>query len=125
MVHGTPPWTEWQTMFDDKPGTQSGSKTAKWFQLRRLLLLTSVAGLAGAALIVGPPSGTGRDLPSISVAAHAGESLSRPAGFADVVEKVKPAVISVRVKIDNGLSAGGDEENGLPFRPGSPLDRFF
>src|SRR5262249_42404079 len=27
---------------------------------------------------------------------------SKPAGFADVVEKVKPAVVSVRVKIDAG-----------------------
>ncbi len=48
----------------------------------------------------------------------------RPVGFADIVEKVKPAVISVRVKLERPASAGpGDDD--LPFPPGSPFERFF
>jgi serine protease Do len=42
----------------------------------------------------------------------------------DIVEKVKPAVISVRVKVDGGartMSFDGDS----PFPPGSPMERFF
>jgi serine protease Do len=96
---------------------------------RRLALsATTIAGLGAAALLVAP------NLPSVDLfagSAHA-QNLSneaqqlpqRPVGFADIVEKVKPAVISVRVKMertDNSMS--GDEE--LPFPPGSPFERFF
>jgi len=48
-------------------------------------------------------------------------------GFADLVAKVKPAVISVRVKLDEGPTLSADDEggDGLPFPPGSPMDKFF
>src|SRR5262249_6435770 len=45
-------------------------------------------------------------------------------GFADIVEKVKPAVISVRVKIDQPTQPGLSDDD-LPFPPGSPFERFF
>jgi serine protease Do len=48
----------------------------------------------------------------------------RPMGFADIVEKVKPAVISVRVKIDRPAESGLSDDD-LPFPPGSPFERFF
>jgi serine protease Do len=43
-------------------------------------------------------------------------------GFADVVEKVKPAVVSVRVKIDAGRRTGSSKESSA--RPDSLLRRF-
>ena len=52
------------------------------------------------------------------------------AGFADLVAKVKPAVIAVRVKLDEPQSAVEDEEdqgdngNG-DIEPGPPMERFF
>jgi serine protease Do len=48
-------------------------------------------------------------------------------GFADLVAKVKPAVISVRVKMTEGptLSSDSGDDDGLPFPPGSPMDKFF
>jgi serine protease Do len=47
-----------------------------------------------------------------------------PVGFADVIERVKPAVVGVRVKIEE--TAQSDEpRQKSPFAPGSPLDRFF
>ena len=49
----------------------------------------------------------------------------RPVGFADIVEKVKPAVISVRVKIDRPSESGLSGDDDLPFPPGSPFERFF
>ena len=87
---------------------------------RRLVLLASTAGL-GIAVMLGAPA-TIPNLPTLSTAALA-QSAQRPAGFADIVEKVKPAVISVRVKLDEGPQTSNDE--GLPFPPGSPFDRFF
>jgi hypothetical protein len=45
-------------------------------------------------------------------------------GFADIVEKVKPAVISVRVRIDVGGSLVDDGSEPLSSQE-SPLERFF
>ena len=49
----------------------------------------------------------------------------RPVGFADIVEKVKPAVISVRVKIDRPAASNSSSDDDLPFPPGSPFEKFF
>jgi serine protease Do len=46
-----------------------------------------------------------------------------PPSFADVVDKVRPAVVSVRVQGAVGTVASPDNFFDLP--PGSPLDRFF
>ena len=66
---------------------------------RRLALLASVAGLGAFALLAGPgfyrPAGLDFGAPP---ARAAEATLPHPAGFADIVAKVKPAVISVRVK---------------------------
>src|SRR5262249_61274507 len=56
--------------------------------------------------------------------ADAAENAQRPVGFADLVEKVKPAVISVRVKMDAGAKMMGFEGD-LPFPPNSQMERFF
>jgi serine protease Do len=54
--------------------------------------------------------------------AHA-QNAQRPVGFADIVEKVKPAVISVKVKMNaSGEAFSLNEEN--PFR-GTPFEDFF
>ena len=47
-----------------------------------------------------------------------------PVGFADIVEKVKPAVISVRAKMERPADAGLSSDE-LPFPPGSPFEHFF
>ena len=47
-----------------------------------------------------------------------------PVGFADIVERVKPAVVGVRVKIEEAAQSDEPRQKS-PFAPGSPLDRFF
>jgi serine protease Do len=64
----------------------------KPFPARRLALLASAAGLAIAVVAVGTSGFNTPNLPSAIAAAHA-ETIQRSAGFADVVEKVTPAVI--------------------------------
>src|SRR5271155_3017310 len=98
--------------------------------VRRIgLLATTIAGLGAAAFFVAPSLTP--DSAFFAAPAHA-QNLSqeaqklgqRPVGFADIVAKVKPAVISVRVKIDKpATSSPSSDEN--PFPPGSPVDRFF
>ena len=65
---------------------------------RRSLLLASVFGLALTGFSVGQIV-----IPHISTPAFAQISTDRPANqysFADVVERVRPAVVSVKVKVD-------------------------
>src|SRR5438876_5402271 len=93
-----------------------------YFSVRRLALLAGVAGLATAVFLTAP--GFAPNLaPTAGSFAYA-QNVQRPVGFADIVETVKPAVISVRVKIDGGARLMGFENNA-PLPPGSPMDRFF
>src|ERR1700758_1906448 len=83
---------------------QSRTPTAvpqKTLKPRRLALLASVAGLGMAILVAGTGGNYGLNLPAWTASAHAAEAIAQtPPGFADLVSKVKPAVISVRVRID-------------------------
>jgi serine protease Do len=93
---------------------------------RRAVLLASVAGLGLGALFLSPGQVPQPVLPGLTSAqaqnvTQEAQTVSRPVGFADVVEKVKPAVISVRVKVENSPQVMGLEGDGVP--PG--LERFF
>ncbi|MBI3434733.1 MAG: Do family serine endopeptidase [Proteobacteria bacterium] len=103
------------------------SPTRQILSARRMVLLASAAGLAITVLAAGPA--TYRQLAPSSwfTAAQAAESPQPNAGFADLVAKVKPAVVSVRVKISKpAKTASTDEGDSIPpFEPGSPLEKFF
>ena len=100
-----------------------GSKSAGGFSARRLVLLgTTILSLGAAAAIVAPSVS-----PQTALAQNVtqqAQTVARPIGFADVVEKVKPAVISVRVKKDASAQLSSDDGES-PFGPGSPFERFF
>src|SRR5689334_13993914 len=90
---------------------------------RFVLLATTVAGLGAAAIVVTPELNLSASYPS-AVAQNLSEQahkLQAPVGFADIVEKVKPAVISVRVKVDGASQTNGLGTNDVP--PG--LREFF
>jgi serine protease Do len=97
---------------------------------RRLTLLASAAGLGVAMLAAGPGGYVPMSLPAWASSARAAETtMAHPAGFADLVAKVKPAVISVRVKLDEPAKMmsmnGNDDDKVIPFAPGSPMEKFF
>ncbi len=99
---------------------------------RIALLATTIAGIGAMALAVAPNTAPKTNLfgNPFAISAQA-QNLSEkvqqlpqhPVGFADIVEKVKPAVISVRVKMERPASSLSDDD--LPFPPGSPFERFF
>jgi len=95
----------------------------------RLALLGSVAVLGAAVLVAGPAGYL--PMPVWSTSAHAADATSSaPTGFADLVTKVKPAVISVRVKIDEtanmaSMTEDNEDSRAVPFAPGSPMEKFF
>ena len=95
---------------------------------RVALLATTIAGF-GAAAFLAPYAAPRADF--FSAPAHAQnltqqaqQLAQKPVGFADIVEKVKPAVISVRVKMERPAEVGPSSDE-MPFPPGSPFERFF
>jgi serine protease Do len=94
--------------------------------LRKLALMaTVVGGLGAAAYGFSAPFGTYDGFVS---SAHAQvnqdlKQVQKPVGFADIVERVKPSVISVRVRIEEKQAANDTDDQ--PFPPGSPMERFF
>ena len=84
------------------------------------MLLATISGLAAGVMLAG--SGVQFQVPKFS-SVQAAESTQRMPGFADVVDKVKPAVISVRVKVDGAEMMNFDGNS--PFPPSSRMERFF
>ncbi|MFZ3360603.1 MAG: Do family serine endopeptidase [Xanthobacteraceae bacterium] len=104
---------------------------------RRIALLGSVAAIGAALLLAGPSGyfGSAFGTPAADAAVAgpvSAQSIAHPQGFADLVAKVKPAVISVRVKIPESAEPAlaqqmgdDDDQQQIPAEPGSPLYKFF
>jgi len=101
--------------------------TRKLLPARRLALLASVAGLGAAVLFAGPGA---IDALAPSAASAQTAQTQKIASFADVVAKVKPAVVSVRVKMNDETTRGmtgfnNDDEDAAPRRFGPDMEQFF
>ena len=101
----------------------------KLFSARRLTLLGSAAVL-GSAIVLSGPLGYGRFAGNAFAAMPVSQTQQGPNGFADLVSKVKPAVISVRVKLDessgdNTLSQNGEDPDLPQSFNGTPFEKFF
>src|SRR6266404_1012171 len=102
------------------------------FSARKLALMASVVAGLGVAVYGFSPSS--RPVDVFSSPAHAQvnnevRKVERPVGFADIVERVKPSVISVKVNINEKVakddSSSNNNDDSSPFQPGSPMERFF
>jgi serine protease Do len=96
------------------------ARRSSLLSLRKLALMTSVVG--GLAVTV-CGFGAGFDIFASSAQAQvksAASSVSQPFGFADMVERVKPSVISVKVTMNQKATDKSDAEES-----GSPMERFF
>jgi serine protease Do len=97
------------------------------FSARKFALMASVvAGLGVAAYGISPPN----NFDVLTTTAHAQvnkevRQVQQPIGFADIVERVKPSVISVRVNIAEKATTGEANREDSPFPPNSPMERFF
>ena len=98
---------------------QKGGLSARRFAL----LATTVLGLSAGGYFVAPgitfntPAALAQNL------SQEAKVIPAPIGFADIVETVKPAVVSVRVKSDATPQLSSDRE--LPFPKGSQMEQFF
>jgi serine protease Do len=90
---------------------------------RRVALLTSVALVAVAGLV----AGRGYESLQWTEAAHAQDATppaQQPVGFADLVQKVRPAVVSVRVRIEEAANTA-EPSLGSDDTPNAPMQHFF
>jgi serine protease Do len=120
--------TERPTDLSSFPSTRQPRRSL--LAARKFALMASVvAGLGVVAYGFGsasPPANL------FSTPAHAQvnnevSKVAQPIGFADIVERVKPSVISVKVNINEKLAKddSGNDDDASPFQPGSPMERFF
>jgi serine protease Do len=100
------------------------------FSARKFALMASVVAGLGVAVYGFSPSNRPVDI--FSSTAHAQvnnevRKVAQPVGFADIVERVKPSVISVKVNINEKVAKNDSSDNNddSPFQPGSPMERFF
>jgi len=100
------------------------------FSARKFALMASVVAGLGVAVYGFSPSPGPVDI--FSSPAHAQvnnevRKVEKPVGFADIVERVKPSVISVKVNINEKVAKDDSANNNddSPFQPGSPMERFF
>ncbi len=92
---------------------------------RKLVLLASVAAIGGTVLIAGPGNFFSASPQPAEAAEQAAPlvatNVQAPTGFANLVAKVKPAVISVRVRIEESMNAEGTSDTQIP----PQMRRFF
>jgi serine protease Do len=103
-------------------GVAPAAKPRSVLSARRVVLMASAAVIGAGVLFSGAQFATKPGAAFLSPAYA--QTTQRPVGFADIVEKVKPSVISVRVKVDGGARTMNFEGDS-PFPPGSPMERFF
>src|SRR5579864_2896597 len=92
------------------------------FSLRAALLgavaLTALGGVAFETSVA-----------PVSAAATTAQAPAGPASFADVVDRVKPAVVSVKVKLSDADQVDDEDSDGVPGMPdipkNSPFYHFF
>jgi serine protease Do len=96
---------------------------------RKFALMASVVAGLGVAAYGFSPQHAPVDIftsPAHAQVNNEVRKVEKPVGFADIVERVKPSVISVKVNISEKLAkddSGSNEDS--PFPPGSPMERFF
>ncbi|WP_291684532.1 Do family serine endopeptidase [Bradyrhizobium sp.] len=98
------------------------------FSARKFALMASVVAGLGVAVYGFDPSHGPVDIFSSTAHAQVNNEVSKvdkPVGFADIVERVKPSVISVKVNINEKIAKDDSGNDDSPFQPGSPMERFF
>ena len=79
---------------------------------------------ATAALVIGGASAQTFAPPAPAVAQALAQAQA-PFSFADTVERVRGAVVSVKVRINDSGPTASSDDDGLGAQPGDPLERFF
>src|ERR1700744_1525117 len=115
--------TERPTDFSNLPSFRPPRRSL--LSARKFALMASVVAGFGVAVYGLRPSHDIFTSPAHAQVANSVKDVARPVGFADIVERVKPSVISVKVNINEKASKDDGDDSDSPFPPGSPMERFF
>jgi serine protease Do len=105
---------------------QRSSTFGGWARSKRFVLLGTAAALVLGGAVLGN-SGLMQDVWTTPARAETGSVAPLPANafsFADVVDHVRGAVVSIKVKIAQ-TAAVGESDDGPQLSPDDPLERFF
>src|SRR5579863_207097 len=97
------------------------------FSARKIALMASVVAGLGAAVYGFDFSPDGFDILVSPAHAQVNTDVSKvaqPIGFADIVQRVKPSVISVKVTMKDRVADANDRDDGSD-QSGPPMERFF
>jgi serine protease Do len=104
-----------------KPARSSMLSARKW-----ALMASVVAGLGAGAYGIGMHGqGNWFSTPAAAQVSSEVRKVAQPVGFADIVERVKPSVISVKIRMGDRGRDDASATDDSPFQPGSPMERFF
>ena len=114
---------------DPSSGSSRYAPRRSLLSARRLAMMASVATVLGFTVYGFGPSAGPLDFfnsPAYAQVNNAVGKAAQPTGFADIVEHVKPSVISVKVTMKNKATdtSNSDDEDSST-QPGSPMERFF
>src|ERR1700760_1313704 len=115
--------TERPTDLSSLPSSQAPRRSL--FSARKLALMASVVAGLGVAVYGFSPSTGPANIFSSPAHAQVNNEVSKvaqPVGFADIVERVKPSVISVKVNIEQKQAKNDDNNDDSPVSPGSPME---
>jgi serine protease Do len=121
--------TDRPTDFSSLPSYRAPRRSL--FSARKFALMASVVaglGVAAYGLSPAPHSFDVFSSPAYAQVDKQVKQVAQPTGFADIVERVKPSVISVRVNIAEKVAkddSANKNDDDSPFQPGSPMERFF
>ncbi|WP_213741622.1 Do family serine endopeptidase [Bradyrhizobium sp. dw_411] len=115
--------TDRRSDFSSVPYHQGARR--RLFSARKVALMASVvAGLGVAAYGLDSTSGGFGISPAHAQVNTDVGKVAQPTGFADIVQRVKPSVISVKVTMKEKVADVSDRSDGSD-QPGSPMERFF
>jgi serine protease Do len=109
------------------PTPNSQPRRRSPFSARKLALMASVVAGLGAGVYGFDASSGGFGLASPAHAQVNTEvsKVAQPTGFADIVQRVKPSVISVKVTMGDKAADASDRGDGPSDQSDSPMERFF
>jgi serine protease Do len=110
---------------DSSPSPHAAPRRASLLSARKIALMASVVAGLGVGIY-----GFGASPGMLSSPAYAQvntevSKVAQPTGFADIVQRVKPSVISVKVTMGDKAADASDRSDGPSDQSDSPMERFF
>jgi serine protease Do len=113
----------------DSPSSQNNRPVRRsLFSARKIALMASVVAGLGVAAYGLDSSSDGFTVLSSPAHAQVNNDVSKvaqPIGFADIAQRVKPSVISVKVTMSDKAANASDSSDGSDDQSSPPMERFF